>query len=811
MAHKSLLISFFMLLNACASTGSESTKANVATNVNKGNAGDHFIELQWREAQGALWMAIDRLDEPLIYQSSLARGIGSNDIGLDRGQLGQTAIVSFVRVGPKVLMIEHNLRYRAPSNNPFEQRAIDESFARSVLWGFDVADDDGDKIWVDATAFVLRDAHGLAETLKAQEHGSFAVDASRSAIYLPRTKAFVDNTEIEGMVTFTGTPAGDILPTVVPDPTAITVHMHHSFVQLPDDQYQPLAYDPRSGFIDTDFYGGFYDYAVPINEPTAQSFARRHRLHKKNPGAALSEPIEPIVYYLDRGAPEPVRQALIDGASWWNDAFTAAGFRNGFVVKMLPEDADPMDVRYNVIQWVHRSTRGWSYGSSVTDPRTGEIIKGHVTLGSLRVRQDYLLAEGLLSPYAEGDDDPAMLEMSLARIRQLSAHEVGHTIGLEHNFAGSVNDRASVMDYPFPRVSLDAAGAVSLDDAYASGIGRWDTRAITWGYGDYSDGGDPVAAREAYLRDTYDSGLLFVADRHARDVGTMHPDGNLWDNGADAVEELQNLLDVRRVALSNMGPATIRRGRPLATIEEAIVPIYLLHRYQIKAVGKLIGGSRFGYGLRGDTQTTMEPVPQNRQQAALSALLATLTPAALSLPDALHRALPPRPPGFGPTRELFSRRTGDQFDALAPADAYVQLCLDVLLNPQRAARLTQAKTVNSRELGFGDLVQQLIDATWTSQRDSGMAGAYQRTVQRTVMLRLAALANHEQADPQVRAIALAHVHDTIKKLENTPTSTDVWSAHGGFVLAQLKRELGDSGQTPATPLAVPPGSPIGSR
>ena len=776
------------------------------------HSGDGLIDFQWQKSDGKLLLAIDDLDSPMIYQASLARGLGSNDIGLDRGQLGVTAMVSFIRVGPRVLLMEHNLRYRAPSDNPAEQRAIEASFARSVLWGFDVVDNNDDRLWIDATQFALRDSHGIATTLKQQNRGNYKADPSRSAIFLPRTKAFPDNTEIEAIVTFTGEPTDPIIATVAPDPTALTLHLHHSFVRLPDENYEPLPYDPRAGYIDADFYGSFSDYAVPIDQPTAQALTRRHRLIKTTPGAAPSPVVEPIVYYVDRGAPEPIRQALIDGAMWWRDAFERAGFQNAYDVRLMPEGADPMDVRYNVIQWVHRSTRGWSYGASVVDPRTREIIKGHVTLGSLRVRQDFLLAEGLLSPYAESNDTTPMREMALARIRQLSAHEVGHTLGLEHNFAGSVDDRASVMDYPFPRVRLAADGSVDLSDAYGVGVGRWDVRAIGWGYSDFSDADDPTAAREAYLRETYASGLHFVANRHARSVGSMHPDGNLWDNGADSIAELENLLEVRAVALSNMGEASVTPGRPLATIEEVLVPIYLLHRYQIQAVGKLIGGARFGYPLRGDAAGEVIAVSPARQKQALDALLGTLQPDALALPPSLVQAIPPRPPSFGPTRELFTHATGDGFDPLAPAAAYTDLLLDVVLDPVRAARLDRAKERDEQQLGFDDVLGQLLEATWFAQRRTGNTAAHQRVVTRSVAQRLIELAQHESVDPAVRGhtlLALEQLHDQLSSRRLKARSVH-WLSHDSSLKRRIAALLENTRlEMPVVEPVVPPGSPIG--
>ncbi|MBT8079874.1 MAG: zinc-dependent metalloprotease [Gammaproteobacteria bacterium] len=801
-----------MVLSAC---GQSSTNGNsgVAGKLDSFEHLEGFVDLYWDAADGRLYMIVERFGAPILHQSSLPRGIGSNDIGLDRGQLGDTRIVEFERVGPKVLMIEQNLRYRALSDNPDEQNAVDESFARSVIWGFESKGElDGASI-IDITDFALSDAHSVAARLSQLEEGEYSIDASRSAIYRPRTKAFPDNTEVEAIVTYSGKPAGELLPTVVPDPQSITVHLHHSFIRLPDDNYEPVRFDPRSGLIGLRYGSdGFFDYASAIDEPLASEFGRRHRLEKKDPSADRSEAVEPIVYYLDRGAPEPVRQALLEGASWWNEAFEAAGYIDAFQVRMLPEGADPMDVRYNVIQWVHRSTRGWSYGSSIVDPRTGEIMKGHVTLGSLRVRQDFMIAEGLLAPYTKDYVPEDMLEMSLARIRQLSAHEVGHTLGFAHNFAASTQGRASVMDYPFPLVRFDGGGDLDLDEAYATGMGEWDKRSVLYAYSDFPDVRDPHEERERIMAETIEMGLRFVSDADSRDPGTAHPWGNLWDNGENAIDELEHLLRVRTYALRNFSEDVIQRGRPHATIEEALVPIYLLHRYQIRAVGKLIGGHYFTYALRGDEQVPTTPVSAADQRAAILALLNTIDPAVLVLPESLPGGIPPRPPGHGMTREMFPRTTGVTFDPVGPARSAVTLTLDSLLHPARAARMVAGHAADPRLPGFDELTGSILGATWFAGRLRGMQGVVQRSTSMLVLERFLALSVDPSTSSEVRALAVDAIALLQNWLEGRVRDPDpVWRAH--FTHAQsLIRQLRENPERVQgiAPVGVPPGSPIGA-
>ncbi len=765
-----------------------------------------FFNFYWDENQGKIWLEIDKIGEEILYTNSLPAGLGSNDIGLDRGKLGTTKVVSFSRTGRKLLMVQPNYKYRAVSGDGPEKRTVEQSFAQSVIWGFNIEAETGKSVLVDATDFLLRDALMVGSTLRRSRQGNFSYDKSRSAFYPAGSKNFPLNTELEATITLVNNDGetGAFLRSVTPSPEAVTLRMHHSFVQLPDNNYQPRLFDTRSSFIPT----SFYDFSTPVTEPIEKQYVIRHRLQKKNPAEPYGEAVKPIIYYIDNGTPEPIRGALLEGARWWNQAFEAAGYKNAFRVEILPDTADPMDIRYNMVNWVHRSTRGWSYGASVVDPRTGEIIKGNVTLGSLRVRQDYLIAQGLLAPFENGvPADNKMLAMAVERLKQLSAHEIGHTLGLMHNYAASVSERASVMDYPHPSVSLDASGQISLANAYDNKIGAWDKAAITWGYKDFPKGTDEKAALNEILVKASNEGLQFISDRDARSPGGLHPQAHLWDNGKDAVAELESVMKVRAKALSQFGTNNIRPGTPMALLEEVLVPVYLFHRYQLEAAVKIVGGMHYTYATKGDGQVVTKPVSKNEQLRALKGVLACITPANLELPQQIVSLIPPRPAGFESGQEIFRKRTGLAFDALTPAETAADLPLSFLFDGQRLSRMVQYEAQNGG-LGVAEMINTVLAQTWKAPRLRGMQQLIQQQNEQLVLSYLLASGINNAASFQAQAV----VHLKTKELKafiESQLKTVKDESYLAHLQLALERMKAPEKASPTIHSPIPPGAPIG--
>lgn len=761
----------------------------------------YYLDLQ----NGKLLLEVNKLDTELLYVMSLPAGLGSNDIGLDRGLLGGGRIVKFTKIGKKVMLVEPNYSYRAISPSERERIAVEQSFAQSTIWGFVAEAETGNTVLVDATEFLTRDAMQAANRIRRMQQGAYTIDKTRSALYLPTCKNFPLNTEIEASVTFVNADgsAGSYVQAVAPSTEAITLRMHHSFVQLPDNNYKPRKFDPRSSYNNT----SYYNYSSSVSLPIEEYVINRHRLEKKDPSAAMSEPVKPIVYYLDNGTPEPIRSALLKGAAWWNQAFEAAGYKDAFIVKVLPDSCDPMDIRYNMINWVHRSTRGWSYGASVVDPRTGEIIKGQVSLGSLRVRQDYMIAQGLLSPFngKTMKDDP-MLKMSIERLEQLSAHEVGHTLGLMHNYSASTVDRSSVMDYPHPVVSLNKKGEIDLTGAYDNKIGEWDKVAITWGYADLRNSKNEAAELNKILTDAAKRGLRFISDRDARAPGGMHPEAHLWDNGADVVTELLRMNKVRAKALKQFGIQSIPAGTPMAMLEDVLVPVYFHHRYQLEAVTKLVGGLNYTYALKGDGQMVTAPVSKEDQSKAMQAILDCMDPSFLMLPSSIASLIPPRPAGYEFTRELFKKKTGLSFDQLSPAEAAADMPLSFLFHPERINRLVQQEFEGG--YGYSQMMDALMNVTFMSKRRTGIEAAIQMQNEQLLLTYMLASSVDEKLSFPAKASVVSSVNTLKQWIETAKKSANdnTYKAHLDILLERCKSPEKAKPTLHAIP---PPGAPIG--
>ncbi|MEQ9504957.1 MAG: zinc-dependent metalloprotease [Hyphomonas sp.] len=784
------------------------------------DAAPGFLDLHVDAETGHVFAALpapgaDGVSVRFIYATGLTAGLGSNPIGLDRGNASSGDIVRFRRIGDKVVAEQENWRYRATSGRAAEEKSVQQSFANSFLWstGIEAKDAEG-RLLIDLTAFIVRDAADIGASLKfGKDAGDYRLAADRSMPDPAGVLSFPDNSEIDAFLTFESAKPNAQTNATGADGRAVTLVLHHSFVRLPEDGYTPRAFDQRTASIGM----GYYDFSNPLGESIVTRLSPRFRLERVAAGAASGPVKKPIVFYVDSGAPPEIRDALIEGASWWAQGFEAAGFENAYRVEVLPEGVHPLDVRYNVINWTHRQTRGWSYGGSVEDPRTGEILKANVILGSQRVRQDRMIFEGLAGTAKTGTgaaDDP--IEISLARIRQLSAHEVGHTLGFAHNFAASGNGRASVMDYPAPWVKPLRDGTLDFSQAYAAGLGAWDMFTVKWLYTEFPGGGDDRGQLDAMVAEAYGAGLRFISDEHGRSVDTAHPYGSVWDNGDDPVAELAETLEVRRIALGGLGLGSLAPGQPTSDLNAVIVPIYLYHRYQIDAAAKFIGGLDFRYAVTGDGPSAATPVPAADQRRALEGLIDTLDPARLDLPDGLLNQLTPGDVGYaggGAAQEVFPGRSGPVFDLAVAADTAAALTLGAVLEPSRANRLLAYEQRAPGGLSLRETLDALDTAVFAGGQDARRA-PLARIVQARFVSEMIGLSRSEAASPGLDAVVnakLAEMKDRFGK--KSRGRTDVEEAHLAALSAQITRHL--SAAEMALPIArpapeTPPGSPIGA-
>lgn len=702
------------LAAAPAAFATQATGASAPSSASLQPASKGLLPVKTDATKGAVIVTLpapgaDGVSGRFLYQPSISGGLGSTPVGLDRAALGDTQVLVFRRVGKKVLIAFENYGFRAIGGGPEEVRTVQDSFPASVVWSGDVAAETPDGgVSVDIASFLLRDAFDITTALKRGKQGAFKAAPGLSYVDLSTVGIFPDNLEFETRQTYTADEPGPEVNGIVPDARSVTFGIHHSFIRLPAPGFVSRAHDPRSG---TSAQVLFADYATPLDQPTVQRLVRRFRLEKTDPTAARSRVKKPIVFYVDRGAPEPMRSALIEGGRWWAKAFDEAGFIDAFRVEALPEGVDPMDARYNVVNWIHRQTRGWSTGTTVVDPRTGEIVRGVVQLGSLRVRQDRMIFEGLVGADKTGKggpDDP--IDVSLSRIRQLSVHEIGHALGLAHNFAGSTYGRASVMDYPAPLVKIQG-DRLDLSDAYAKGVGAWDRFAINWLYSQGAPGSNEAARLDRLAREAQARGMRFVTDADSRGAATGQPYGALWDNGPDAVAELDHVLAVRKIALARFGLANLPKGAPAADLKRVLAPIYLFHRYQVEATVKLIGGVDYSYAVRGDGHEVASITPPAAQRRALDALLRTTDPATLDLPDSLLNLLSSGQSGARDKAydiEIFPTAGTSVFDLPTTAEMAADQTVSLLLNPARLNRVAEQSRRDPAQLGVAELANRLL-------------------------------------------------------------------------------------------------------
>jgi len=774
---------------------------------------DGFVPLYLDSKQGRLYAELPLGTTRALFWVSLASGFGSNPVGLDRGASGADQVVRFDRDGDRVLMVFENTSFRSSLDNPAHKRSVEESFPSSTIAALPVVAEEGNRVLVDMTDVAYRDWNDVAGTLTRLNQGSYSVARNQSSIDRAHTRSYATNSEIDVALTFatSGRPGG-IVGRIVPDGNAFTLRQHISILPLPDAGFRPRELDPRVGF----FGITFKDYGQPIQKALEQRWISRHRLERADPNNPRSPIKNPIRYWIDPGIPEPMRQATLDGVRFWSEAFDRAGLTGGFVAELLPEGEDPIDARYNVVQWENRNERGWSVGGSLGDPRTGEILKGMARLDSHRARTDYNIYAALMGADAAAADTAFVL----ARVRQVSAHEVGHTLGMAHNYIASTYERASVMDYPAPRVRLTSGGDIDLSQAYGRGPGDYDVWAIRWAYGIF-----PAATERdsltAIVVEGLKKGYLYLSDGDARPENASDPRTNLWDDAATPVEFLQHQVGVRRVALSRFGLRNIRVGEPIATLQERLAPLYFWHRFALNGVTKTIGGMIYQNAVRGDGQIATRPINGQHQREALTALLAELQPGELAIPDTVLALLGPRPSGYdgpvnnsnSPVGELFRGRTDPAFDEISAARTLAQMIVDGILQRERAARLVVFASRGPNMLTLGETIDSLVARTWTA-RDAGATPktmALRRVTQRAVADRLLALAADAEASPEVRAVAEFEIATLRPAAQRRAASGDTMSrAHWASIVGDFarwidRREL----PKPSPALVAPPGDPFG--
>jgi hypothetical protein len=834
-----------LLLLPVGATAQESVEAYTAAMESQ----DGFVSLHWDAAEGRLLLEVTRLGQDFLYLQSLATGVGSNALGLDRGMIGGEYIARFERVGPKVFLTLQNPSFRVErARTEALARSVEESFPTSRVAAFDIVAEEDGRLLVDGTPFFLQDVMGVIQRLQSADQGTFRLDSSRSSIFLGRSKAFPENTEVEASLTLSSDRPGPEIRQHTPAGGSLTIRQHHSFVRLPDDGFESRTFDPRIGL----FAVRFYDFGKSFDEDYVTRYAMRHRLQKREPDAEMSEPVEPVIYYMDPAIPEPYRTAFKEGGAWWNQVFEAAGFIDGFLVEDMPPDMDPLDARYHVIQWVHRTEAGSSIGPSFVDPRTGEIIKAAVRMDSHRSLADFNLYAGVVpatgaldgaiggTPAAssaldglrgtgamwrgepeaflgEGgsldwvatlDPNVTAEEFAMARRRQHSAHEIGHTLGLAHNFIAASYGRASVMDYPAPLIRLDGDG-LDLTDAYRPGPGAYDTLAIRWAYTEFPDGAE-AEGLAAIVQEGLDQGILFITNPMEQSANSF-PDATTWINGSDVLDELERVVDVRRTLIDRFDERAVAPGDPMWRLNERFTPVYLHHRFTLGAAVKTVGGMDYRYAVRGDPLPPTRLIDGERQRRALDLLVEALHPSELAVPEAVLELMAPQPFGYRPVRVDFNSRAGPAFDQLGIARTLSEVIVGGVLHPARMARVAAFHQRDPSLPTPEEVVQRFVDGTWRAATSSDPLG---RVAQRTVLDELVNLGSDADATVEARAAAewgLRQIAGVIGSAAETPNPSV--AAHRELAAADIERFLARryEGGERTEGLPAPPGTPIGQR
>jgi hypothetical protein len=779
------------------------TVPDIKTKAERLSRADGFVPFYLEPRTNQLWLELPKAGTRMLFCASLTTGFGSNPLGLDRGATGTCWVARTEPASGRQLVVFENWSFRSSDRTSVEHpRSVEESFAPSTVAALPIMAADPERVLVDATDLVVRDWSQVGDTLAGAGEGTVELIKDRSTVFGPATRAFPHNTELEASLTFAvkGRP-GPIVRRLAPDGRSFTLRQRISLAELPDSGYRPRELDPRMSFFGIEFK----DYGQPVNRPLVRRWIARFRLERTNPADPRSPIRRPIVFYVDRGIPEPLRTATLEGARFWVEAFDRAGLTGGFRVELMPEGADPLDIHYNVIQWENRNEIGWSIGGGLLDPRTGELLKGAARMDSHRGRTSWNIVAALAGAATASDT-----HFVLGRVRQVTAHEIGHTLGMAHNYIASTYDRGSVMDYPAPRVRLDRRGAIDLSDAYAVGPGAFDVLAVRWGYGIFPPEHERDSL-EAIVREGVAKGLLFLSDEDARPASASDPRVNLWDDGAGPEEFLQRQLAVRRAAIRGFGLRNLNPGEPVATLQERFARLYFFHRFAVNAVAKAIGGVEYHHAIAGDRQQATRTVPAVRQRAAVAQLLGTLSPAELAIPDTVLTLLGPRPFGYEPSPEQFGSRTGAVFDELGAAGTLARMVLDPLLQRERLARVAQQSARDPAMPSLAELFGMVERSVWDVGADKSPRDAsLRRAVQRAFASGLIRLAADTAAAPDVRAMADL----TLERLgseasvrgggeRGTPEARAHWRALAGQIVRwREEREI------PPTALPPPAGDPF---